>query len=223
MGFKKVIFAAIGYIIEYNKPLAKALLFPFSLYMLLDLSELLDHNFFTALVFSILTLMVQTLFAITTHRMILLGPKSIPEWGLFKWSKRETFFALHIVGLSLITIPIMPLGSIPFLGGPIFIGLVCWLFSRLSLVFPAIAINQGGSFKSSWELTKKHQMLMFLVVIVFPITLLIPAYLFSLFPYTFLLTSLLTNLLMTFTTILVVAALSASYKVVCHEVYESKL
>jgi len=217
MEFKKVALAAIGYVIEYKRPLSKALLIPFVLYMVLDAAELSEHNLLTGIALWGLAVIVQTIFAITTHRVILLGPKSIPTWGLFKWTKRESFFALHAIGLSLMMIPAAVLGFIPFLGGVAALGLICWLFGRMSLVFPAIAIDQGVSFKLSWELTESHQMLMFLVIIVFPAVLLIPAYLLSFLPYTFIATSIVISFLTTLSTIFTVAALSVSYKLICEE------
>ena len=43
------------------------------------------------------------------------------------------------------------------------------LFSRLSLVFPSIAIDENMSFKDSWELTKNYKFLTFLTLVLFPI------------------------------------------------------
>jgi hypothetical protein len=92
-----------------------------------------------------------------------------------------------------------------------------WLFGRLSLVFPGIAIDQGVSYKISWNLTKNYQLLMFFVVIVFPAMLLIPSVLIRIIPYTLLLSSILSTLATVFT----IAALSVSYKMIYKEVYES--
>lgn len=215
MGFKEVVLAAIGYVIELKRPLSKALLVPFVLYILLDAADLQEPNSIASFSFWVLTIMVQTIFAITTHRMILLGPHSVPEWGMFKWSKRETYFALHVIGMGLLIVPVLVLAFIPVLGWLIGLGLMCWVLSRLSLVFPAIAIDQGVSFKYSWDLTRDKQLLMFLVVIVIPLVLIVPAILLSFIPYSFLVTSFLTTL----ATIFMVAALSVSYKLIYAETY----
>ena len=229
MGFRKIAFGAFGYVYEYKYTLAKALLIPFALYMTLDAVEILEPSFIASIGFAIAYLMIQTLFAITTHRVILLGPESVPKWGVLKWSKRETFFALHILGLAVLTgilggmvtflvSMLIPFANILGWGSAlIFIGAVAWLFARLALVFPAIAIDQGVSFKYSWKLTKNHQFLMVLVVVIFPALLLIPAYLLSSIQYSFILTSFLSS----FATVFMVAALSVAYKMVCEEIYES--
>ncbi len=213
MRFKDVILAAFGYVFEYRRPLAKALLIPFVVYLITDALMLLEPDLAVSLALWITTVVVQTVFAITTHRIILLGPGAVPEWGIFKWSRRETRFALHMLGLGLVVIPAVILGFIPLIGGLIALGVIFWLFSRLSLVFPAIAIDHDASFRSSWELTRDRQMLMFLVVMVFPALLAIPAYALSFIPYTFILTSSLT----TFLTVFMVAALSVTYRLVCRE------
>lgn len=156
MEIKKIILGAFGYIFQYKRELSKALLIPFVIYVALDFSALIKPNPVEAFLIAVLSIGIQTIFAITTHRMVLLGPTSVPKWGIYTWSKRETFFTLHIIGLGIIIIPIAFLSFIPTIGIIIAIALICWLLGRLSLVFPAIAIDQGVSFKYSWELTKKE-------------------------------------------------------------------
>ena len=93
-----------------------------------------------------------------------------------------------------------------------------WVFSRLSLVFPAIAIDQSVSYNFSWIVTKNFQFLMCLVVIAFPIILAIPGYFLDMLPYGFIASTVLNSL----TTVLMVAALSVTYKGICMELSESK-
>ena len=217
MEFKKIVLGAFGYIFQYKKELAKALFVPFVIYVALDFSVLIRPNPFGAFFIGVLSIGIQTIFAITTHRMVLLGPASVPNWGVYTWSKRETFFALHLIGLAIILIPIGFLSLIPTIGIVIAVALICWLLGRLSLVFPAIAIDQGVSFKYSWELTKNRNILMFLVVIIFPILLTLPAFALSYLPYT----TLLSSIVSTFATIFVVSSLSVAYKVIYSDVHES--
>ncbi len=137
-----------------------------------------------------LSIGVQAIFAITTHRIVLLGPGSVSKWGITSWSERETYFVIDVLALSVLMIPMMSLASIPVIGLYVAPALTCWIFGRLSLVFPSIALDKGVSFKQSWELTKNHQLLMFLVVVIFPLMLAIPAVILDSMPYTFLLASL---------------------------------
>jgi isoprenylcysteine carboxyl methyltransferase (ICMT) family protein YpbQ len=59
---------------------------------------------FTLLVFVLLitSTAVYTLYAITVHRLMLLGDNSVPRYGLFKWSWRETRFIIWAIAVSLI-------------------------------------------------------------------------------------------------------------------------
>lgn len=213
--FKKVIAGVFYYVFKYRKTLAKALAWPFSVFILLDCIEYLEFGILATTFIGIAKIAIQTVFAITTHRVVLLGPESVPKWGLTSWSKRETFFAFHIVGLYLIIIFLSFLGAIPVLGAILALVVLCWLIGRLSLVFPGIAVDKGVSFNLSWELTKNYQLLMFLVVIVFPLLLTIPIVLVTLVPHAFLLSSLLS----TFVLVFEVAALSMAYLLITSETF----
>jgi hypothetical protein len=216
MEFGKVVAGAFFYVGKYRQVLIKALAIPFVVYLAIDASTLLDLPLALSWLLAILGVGVQTIFAITTHRVVLLGSNSVSTWGITSWSNRETSFVLHIIGLVLLMIPLAILGLIPVLGGIIALVIICWVSGRLSLVFPGIAVDKGVSFRLSWELTEQYQMLMFLVVVIFPVLLAIPAILLNFLPYTFLLTSLLS----TFVVVFEVAALSMAYQLITNDVYE---
>ncbi len=208
MPLKIIMLGTLGYVFEYRRILLKVLFVPFVLYMALDAINLYQQDWVAMVLLSILSLMVQTMFAITTHRVMLLGPKSVPLWGVLSWSRRETSFALHMIGLSLIVLPLsLPL-YIPVVGWAITSILIIWVFGRLSLVFPTIAIDRSLSFRDSWQLTRQHQILMVFVVMVFPLILMSPVYLLRLLPYSFVLSSFFSTL----TTVFTVTALSVAYK-----------
>lgn len=215
MEFKKVVAGAFVYVAKYRKVLAKALAIPFGFYLLIDLSTLLDFPPAMGWILAAVGIGVQTIFAITTHRVVLLGPGSVSPWGITSWTKRETFFVLHVIGLALLMIPIGIIGFVPVIGILVALFLLCWITGRLSLVFPGIAVDKGVSFKASWEMTRNHQMLMFMVVILFPALLAIPAFILNFIPHTFLLTSLLS----TFVIVFQVAALSMAYQLISDDVY----
>ena len=215
MKFREIFWETLGYGILYKQRLAQALLLPFMLYIALDMVPDLEMGLLVSTGMGVLTVIVHTVFAITTHRIILLGPDAVPKWGITKWSKRETFFSLHFVGLTLIFVPLSFLGFIPVVGWVLATGLFSWLLGRFSLVFPGIAVDEGVTFKLSWELTKNRQKLMVLVVVVFPVFLMFPAFLLKLLPYTLPITSFLSTLATVFTVI----ALSASYKHIGREFF----
>ena len=213
MLFTKVMAGAFYYVYENRVPLVKALSLPFIAFLVLGFiwEFEIDGPIWYLLV--ALESFLQVIFAITTHRIVLLEKESVPEWGLRSWSKRETFYCLHILGLAMISTVPVSLGLIPFVGPAIALLTIFWVCSRLSLVFPGIAVDKGVSFQMSWDLTKDYQLLMLLVIIVCPVLLAIPIILLSLIPYTFILTNFISTLVIVFE----VAALSMAYQLITSE------
>ncbi len=125
---------------------------------------------FTILIIYWLTYgMVFTLFAVTCHRVILLGPESVPKYGLHSISLREIrFFGWGFVTyfyLSLITFfSMFPMGFFTFDAESnmyhmmiySFISIIpgTYLFSRLSILFPATAVDHRKDMEWAWETTK---------------------------------------------------------------------
>src|SRR5690606_11061977 len=60
-----------------------------------------------------------------------------------------------------------------------------WVASRLSLALPGIAVDKEMNFGAAWELSRNHQGLMFLIVVVFPFLLSIPIVLLNRVPEAF--------------------------------------
>ena len=212
---KKIFFGAVGYLMAYKNTLTKVLLIPFMLYLVLDIAEHYQTGANTMSVSVILLtlagMLVQTVIAVSTHRIILLGPDTVTTLGAFNWSMRETRFAMYGFFLGIIMVFVMfPLLLIPQIGGWLAVPVVCWVIGRLSLVFPAIAIDEESSFSNAWDLSRNHQILMIVVVIVFPVLLFLPSQLFLRVPYGFVISSILSTLAVVFT----VAALSVAYKYV---------
>jgi hypothetical protein len=154
-------------------------------------------------------LIVQTVIAITIHRVILLGSEQVTSENIYQWSKRETRFALHLVALILfmgsIGIVALVFNIFGLIIGPF---LSLWVFSRCSLVFPAIALNKEFSFEHSWKLTSEHQLQMFLVVLAFPFLLNMPLFFLKQINGLWMIASILSTLSVVFT----IAALSVSYE-----------
>ncbi|NLD37807.1 MAG: hypothetical protein GX654_13150 [Desulfatiglans sp.] len=217
MTFKELFSLTFKYVYAFRLQLSKALLVPFILSILLDIIPFFWSSFLISIINMGLSLMIQTIFAVTTHRMILLGPSHVPTWGIMKWSIRETVFIFHVVALALIIFLCTLIMHIPIIGTLIFFVLVflylVLLLPRLSLVFPAIAVGDRCSFKNSWFVTKNYHKLMFFSIILIPLIVSIPAILIRNIPYTFLIVSILTNV----TTVVGVASLSLSYKYILKE------
>lgn len=110
------------------------------------------------------------LFATVCHRIVILGSASLPSvLGVF-WTERETrFFGWTIalilvswgfglvVGLVALLMPISLFGlQTPWLPFAL-IGLItAYFYLRLSMVFPATAVDQRTSIEDTWYLTAGH-------------------------------------------------------------------
>lgn len=215
---KTVLLGTLGYLLEYRQVLIRALLVPFILYIALDAMEEFNPDRIARIGLFIAGLIVQTMFAITTHRVILLGPNQIPRWGMLTWTRREMLFAMNMIRLGLMTVPLILLVYIPIIGLALTVMLMIWVLSRLSLIFPAIAIDHTMSLKTSWQLTRQYQLMMVFVVVVLPAILAFPIYFLKQLPYSFFLTSPFS----TFTTVFTVTALSVAYKIIQRDTMETQ-
>lgn len=210
MNIKLTIWGAFGYVYEYRKPFSKALFIPILIIVGLDVLLLRDFSWPSVILHTFLSITVYSIVAITTHRIILLGPGSIYEWGIYMPTKREFYFILYSIGMCLFFIPCGLLALIPEIGWILGVIATIYILARLSLVFPAIATDQNWSFIDSWKATKNHQLLMMTVIAVFPFAVGIPEQLLSNLPYL----GLLVNLLSAITMVFVIAALSVAFQLI---------
>ena len=217
MSIKRTILGAFGYVYEYRETFAKALLIPIIILIALETIPFPEVGLTPTILLAITSLFIYTILAITTHRIILLGPKSVPEWGMYFPQKRELNFILYSIALVLCMIPFGFLFLVPNIGWAIAIIGIVYISARLSLVFPAIATDQSWSFSDSWKATQSHQVLMMIVVAIFPFVISVPEYLLSELPYV----EVLVSLLSAFTMVFVVAALSVAFQVITENSDES--
>ncbi|MET0068507.1 MAG: hypothetical protein ABW096_00605 [Candidatus Thiodiazotropha sp.] len=133
------------------------------------------------------------LFAITTHRSILLGINKTPKFGVIEWKWREwryvgwalvAYFYLYalmaLTGMVVrVIFPIFPsIDGISFYGVLFVISFLpgMYVFARLSLVFPAAALDQAVSLDWVWEITEGNGWRLVLIIGLFPVLLsIVPA------------------------------------------------
>lgn len=206
---KKILLGALGYVSTYRNTLVKVLAIPFLLYLLIDIAELYVQGNLSFVLLSIASVAVNTIMAVSTHRVILIGPEDVTPMSAFNWSNRETRFVAYgiLMGVMLVVV-MLPLLLIPQVGGFIALPIVAWLVARLSLIFPAIAVDENVSLSKAWELSREHQLLMVLVVVVIPVLFYLPAMLIAQIPYS----SVIVSLVSTLALVLTIALLSVAYK-----------
>ena len=129
-----------------------------------------------------------TVFAVTCHRLILLGDDSVPWYGLSKWSKRESrfigwsllgwlalaaismlvmFFSLGLAGSSLQSLPVT---WVEYAAYFVMIPGV-YVVARFSILLPATAVDQRHDLTWAWETTERNGWRLVLVVGTLPFVL----------------------------------------------------
>ena len=186
MAFYKLIGTIIQEINKNKLALIKALVTPICVVNILYIIFYHVPYIVPRIIVSCIIFLQFVIIAVTTHRIILLGPGSIPEWGIFKLQFREYYYAIHLVIILLIALLIgfgvsLVADKDYFVFVPsrlqgnfaVFLVVVMssWLLSRLFMVFPAIAVDVSVSYPLSWQLTENYQLLVFLAVVVLPVTM----------------------------------------------------
>lgn len=206
-----VISTSIEYVFALRAELCRALAIPsFALILIISIGYPNSELGLTAIFLGILEFVIYTLIAVTTHRLILLGPGSVPKWGLRKITKRELKFILYTLGLFLMLILPAQLILIPYAGWILAILGMCYLLGRFSLIFPAIATDKKWSFQKSWRATQPHQIMMIVIVFIFPVIIAIPETFLSNNAYT----EFISLVISVITEVFVIAALSMAFKVI---------
>jgi hypothetical protein len=132
--------------------------------------------------------LVCTIFAVTCHRLVLLNPEAMASRVVPQWSWRESrFFAWTIASWILIfsithgLARFLASDSLPsesfwfrFLGGWLAVPcmlLAFYVFARLSVIFPATAVDASVDLKWAWRLTAENGWRLFVVVYAMPVVL----------------------------------------------------
>ena len=183
----KVIFDAIGEIRAKWRSLFKALILPA---LAVTSVEAIQATFPNRLLWSLMVWLLSApfyvLFDVVCHRIVILGETSLPNsFGIF-WSERETRFlgwtvALIIaswglgmvLGLFALVLPDSIFGlSTPWLHYLIPAAVLFYFYIRLSLVFPATAVDQSTSLNDAMLLSSGNGVRLMAAVIIPSIPLL---------------------------------------------------
>lgn len=202
-------------LIDKRHQIFRAIVFPFIIVVVLELLEFdaklnFVTNFFLALMYAVA--------AIGVHRVIL----GIND-GLNQINKRSIYRLIKYLSYSLITGIIFSIigfgltfsfesvfhssefGSLFLIS---FFGFGFYVLSRLSLIFPAIAVDNSFTLTDSWRISKKNKFLTFAVVVI-PILFAVLTY-FLLPNYEWI--KPITEILNIFVTMLFVSLLTNCYK-----------
>ena len=159
---------------------------------LIVLIDLVSRHFFVSLSFLESTLILLptavafSLFAITCHRIVLIGPDSVPILGVLSWTKREWRFLGWTILAYIYMMLVILLAGIPlaifmtmssfrdwsfevFLWALFFVGF--YVFARMSPLFPATAIGEKKQVDWAFQITEGNGFRMMIVVGLLPLVL----------------------------------------------------
>jgi len=128
---------------------------------------------------------VFTLFAVTCHRLVLLGDASVPRYGLHSWTSRETRFLgwLAVIALYVLLV-VVALGLIgvgaaystdkelhKYVIPPFVVAagiLAAYLFARIAVLLPAAAIGERHDTDWAFNTTAKNAWRLIAAVVLIP-------------------------------------------------------
>jgi len=135
--------------------------------------------------FSLISLIPILLLTVACHRIFILGESSMARYGMVWWTLRETRFFLWMLGIGLVAgvvaLPAVMIVAPFLLENPspwaylALFGLslpAIYIFSRLSLVLPAAATDDGApTFAGAWDLSQGNGVRLTVAVGVLPFLL----------------------------------------------------
>ena len=134
--------------------------------------------------YSALSAIILTLFAVTCHRIVLLDETATPRFGIHTWSKREMrFLGWTVVGylffLVIMIIIGLIVGAIPGLVNTSDVSLLIYamllpssyMLARLSILLPATAVDERHDMKWAWDITANNGWRLTVIVALLPVLL----------------------------------------------------
>ncbi|WP_316365527.1 hypothetical protein [Candidatus Thiodiazotropha sp. CDECU1] len=153
------------------------------------------HNTVTGIIYFLISGILLVIFAITCHRNILLGTGSTTKYGVLKWNYREwryagwafiAYFYLYVFAVLGMFLAGSLTALVPgcnnsyyfmaLLGITVLPGI--YVFARLSILFPATAIEHVTTWNWAWDVTEGNGWRLVIIVGFFPAILsLVPMFL----------------------------------------------
>ncbi|ADG94503.1 hypothetical protein Arnit_2855 [Arcobacter nitrofigilis DSM 7299] len=189
--YKEIIKRTLDLLFEKKYILMRALFIPFLILSIIEYYS--THIMISKSTFYILTalsFLVTIVMSINVHRILLLSEEETPKWGVYKFGQREISFILKGIGLGLLMalvfflVYFISLFIGKFIQGffgsnvayfynilvvVVLVGFIGMITSRISLIFPSIAIDKPLDFGDALALSKNYKLLVFMMVIIFPI------------------------------------------------------
>jgi len=174
--FGRLLAGSLALLVQRRAALVHALALPWLVHALIDTwllyAEASAEAALPAIV--LLRLAVYVLLAINIHRLILLGPQSVPPFGVGPFGLREWRYLgwscaqiLAAAGVVMLCAPLVALSE-P-LGLFVALLVAAWLVSRMALLLPEIALGRAMDVGAVWRLGKGAGFGLAVMVVVVPL------------------------------------------------------
>ncbi|MCC5888870.1 MAG: STAS/SEC14 domain-containing protein [Gammaproteobacteria bacterium] len=157
----RMLAGSLALLLERRSALLHALALPWLVHVLIDAWLLYAPSSAEAALPAIvlLRLAVYVLLAVNIHRLILLGPQSVPPFGVGPFALRELRYlgwsCAQILAAALVVMLCAPLVALSQpMGLTVALLVSAWLVSRMALLLPEIALGRPMDVASVWQLGK---------------------------------------------------------------------
>jgi len=158
----------ISGVIERKSALTKALVFPLAVYLVLVLQiKSTQESFGLLMVGSLLAAMIIVIVSVAIHRTIIIEEKNSTYFGIISFGVRERGYLLAFIVSAICCSPSLLFLFIPYIGEYATTVVGAYIFSRISLMFPSVAVGKPMNARDSWQATKNNQIIMIAVVFLF--------------------------------------------------------
>ncbi|MCW8857531.1 MAG: hypothetical protein OQJ95_09220 [Kangiella sp.] len=171
---------------------------PVACFLIIEVWLLKSESRILLLVGIVLNIYIYSIFCIGIHRLNLIGKGANQTLGNIRLKFRECKYIGYLFIIGLFTSLAKMAVFIPYIGQLLAIVLVIYVFSRLVLVLPAVAIDRSLSIKEAFHITKDHRLEIFILLGVIPTLIILPLYLLDYSLMSQIISSIYTTIIMIF-------------------------
>jgi hypothetical protein len=185
LSIKEVASEAVWRYWGLRRELLSVMIIPLAGFLAIEISAAMLDTYGTVARWSFWALctMVSALAAISCHRVLLLGPVSVPKFGIDQLGMRELRFIAAMLFFSFIFMLALPadqaLRSITGIGDSegerrsLILLIISWLpscyvFARLAFMLPSIAVDTRVRMREAWQLCNGNGWRLMLLVVFMP-------------------------------------------------------
>ncbi len=173
--FGKILEETVDVVLEHKLTLLRVTLVPIVLGIALSWTPLYLTETYQFILYNIIDAVIWALLAISVHRVILLGPTATGLLGNLRLQSRELMYIGYGFLIGLMMSPIVFfIGLLPIFGFILGMIVALVLWSRLSIVLPAVAVDKEFGLTKAWNATSGYSLTCFGTVVFIPVLTMLP-------------------------------------------------